>query len=495
MTGASQAERAAGVFVDAYWADTALIDERTEEQPAANLVRSVQDSVVRDWNGLYFGGVCFKKQRPVQPDLYKTAAVKACHFSAHAQAKIATDTTGAVTRHGLHEGLHALMRHKHGYVDVVMTSGEATGVEADEAKIAAMRAGVGPQKPLGLGSGVTPENVGKYLGLGVDVLLVATGVSDDFHELSDKKLTALVDAVVAWDREQEAREELRNVVLEKEFRGNQHMLELEDQSTEFRAGRSTQTSRMLARARSLSPAQHAFLDTEKKHRQAVEERKFPFAKVPMCLKRRKRHLLLQSENVQDDFRQPPELFQYAWLDPSSICLDMNRCVLEMLVPFCFGNRGTSTSQQGRRIDLVAGPDAAGFYYAGALASYLDCGFLSLRKEGKLGCETVGVEFVNYTGKSQSIHVRNNFELGGLNVLLVDQWVETGGTMDGCVRLITEELGCNLVGIATVGCEGNDAVRGALKNWTNIPVHQVTPACLRGFLDNRYLLGMKRALKI
>ena len=52
---------AQGTTVDGYWADEALIDERTEDQPVA---RWTQEAVqATGWTGLYFGGVCFKKQR------------------------------------------------------------------------------------------------------------------------------------------------------------------------------------------------------------------------------------------------------------------------------------------------------------------------------------------------------------------------------------------------------------------------------------------------
>ena len=144
-----------GFRIDAYWADDACIDEFEKSQAIAE--RIAEARARSGWDGLYFGGVAFKKQRPVAPEHHATAA------------RLAT-----------------------GYMDVVTTSGIATGQEADLAKIEDFRAAIGAA-PLALASGITPENAARYCPL-VDYFLVATGINhaDDFYNIDPDRLDALL---------------------------------------------------------------------------------------------------------------------------------------------------------------------------------------------------------------------------------------------------------------------------------------------------------------
>lgn len=145
------------ISVDAYWADDARIDERVaaDQQVEAEAIKRIRDDC--NWNGLYFGGTAFKKQREVDPADYATSA-------------------GLATR----------------YMDVVTTSGIATGHSADIEKIRVFRESC-DDSPLALASGITPENVETYLPW-VDVVLVATGInfSDDFYNIDPDKLSLLL---------------------------------------------------------------------------------------------------------------------------------------------------------------------------------------------------------------------------------------------------------------------------------------------------------------
>lgn len=144
-----------GLPIDAYWADDACIDERTDTQTVAEEIAKIRaDS---GWSGLYFGGTSFKKQRPVPPEMDQKAA------------DIAKD-----------------------YMDVVTTSGVATGHEADLSKIAKFRAGIG-DRPLAVASGITPENAHLYVN-DVDCFLVATGINydGDFYNIDPARLEALL---------------------------------------------------------------------------------------------------------------------------------------------------------------------------------------------------------------------------------------------------------------------------------------------------------------
>ena len=128
---------------------------REAEQAAAEEIARIRaDS---GWTGLYFGGVAFKKQRPVDPAQHRRAAGIARPF-----------------------------------MDVVTTSGIATGHAAEDGKIAEFRLGLG-DAPLALASGVTPDNAARY-GRDVDCFLVATGINRDrdFYNIDPARLKALL---------------------------------------------------------------------------------------------------------------------------------------------------------------------------------------------------------------------------------------------------------------------------------------------------------------
>ena len=140
---------------------------------------------------------------------------------------------------------------------------------------------------------------------------------------------------------------------------------------------------------------------------------------------------------------------FAWLDPSTLYINaaIFRAVVDDLVaPF-----------DAADVDVVAGFDAMGFVLGSAIAVRLGKGFLTLRKAGKLPVESDTVEFVNYSGRAQEMEMRTPAFRPGTRVLLVDQWVETGGTMDAGVRLV-EGQGGVVAGIATVCIEENERTR-------------------------------------
>lgn len=80
----------------------------------------------------------------------------------------------------------------HGFIPT--TSGTATGVAAEIGRIADLRAAIGPDAPLAVASGITPDNVGEYAPY-LSHVLVATGVSSSFHEFDPLLLARLVRAV------------------------------------------------------------------------------------------------------------------------------------------------------------------------------------------------------------------------------------------------------------------------------------------------------------
>lgn len=139
--------------VQGVWADDAGIYEHSLEQSYASDTRTAQQELAPQT--LYFGGVAFKYQRTVS-DLEL-----ACQAA---------------------EGL----------MDVITTSGPGTGKAASIEKVRRMKGAT--EIPIGIASGITPENVREYLPY-VDYYLVATGISKSFTELDPIKVKELVEAV------------------------------------------------------------------------------------------------------------------------------------------------------------------------------------------------------------------------------------------------------------------------------------------------------------
>ncbi|WP_150126609.1 hypothetical protein [Burkholderia cenocepacia] len=89
----------------------------------------------------------------------------------------------------------AVMAHQRRMVPC--TSGSATGVAADVEKIRSIRAALGTA-PLGIASGITPDNVLDYAPF-VSHILVATGVSSNFYDFDFERLAVLVNRVRSLD--------------------------------------------------------------------------------------------------------------------------------------------------------------------------------------------------------------------------------------------------------------------------------------------------------
>ncbi|NXF11165.1 APT phosphoribosyltransferase, partial [Smithornis capensis] len=70
---------------------------------------------------------------------------------------------------------------------------------------------------------------------------------------------------------------------------------------------------------------------------------------------------------------------------------------------------------------------------------LQKGFLAIRKAGHLCVQTLAQPYTDYSGREKVMEVRTDAISPGLRILLVDQWIETGGTMRAAIELV-ERLG-------------------------------------------------------
>jgi len=101
----------------------------------------------------------------------------------------------------------------------------------------------------------------------------------------------------------------------------------------------------------------------------------------------------------------------------------------------------------KNVDLVLGIEARGFIFGPALAYRLNAGFVPVRKPRKLPAETAKVTYdLEYGSDSLEIHV-DAIE-PGQRVVLVDDLLATGGTMEATIKLV-QQLGGEIAGLGFV----------------------------------------------
>jgi adenine phosphoribosyltransferase len=94
----------------------------------------------------------------------------------------------------------------------------------------------------------------------------------------------------------------------------------------------------------------------------------------------------------------------------------------------------ASAYRDRRIDKVAAIESRGLIVGAALAHALRCGFVPIRKEGKLPAENFGQDYELEYGTDRLEMHRDGIERGE-RVLLVDDLIATGGTAEAALRLI------------------------------------------------------------
>ena len=108
-------------------------------------------------------------------------------------------------------------------------------------------------------------------------------------------------------------------------------------------------------------------------------------------------------------------------------------------------RAMADAVADRNIELVAGPEARGFVIGAPLALELGVGFVPIRKSGKLPAETVEASY-NLEYGTDKLAVHKDAVRPGQRVLVADDLLATGGTIETCVRLL-KQLGAEVVGAA------------------------------------------------
>lgn len=100
--------------------------------------------------------------------------------------------------------------------------------------------------------------------------------------------------------------------------------------------------------------------------------------------------------------------------------------------------------EGVDFDVIAGTESRGFIFGVPIAYNLHKAFVPVRKKGKLPRETVSAEYELEYGKAE-IEMHKDAIQPGQKVVLVDDLIATGGTIEAAARLV-EELGGEVVKI-------------------------------------------------
>ena len=101
--------------------------------------------------------------------------------------------------------------------------------------------------------------------------------------------------------------------------------------------------------------------------------------------------------------------------------------------------------RGHRLDVVAAAEARGFIFAAPLALELNVGFVPVRKPGKLPFDTHAFHYELEYG-SDTLEIHTDGIAPGQRVLLVDDLLATGGTVEACCKLV-ERGGGTVAGLA------------------------------------------------
>ena len=118
-------------------------------------------------------------------------------------------------------------------------------------------------------------------------------------------------------------------------------------------------------------------------------------------------------------------------------------------------------------DMIVGVESRGFIIGAPLAVNMGKGFVPVRKPGKLPGATIGVEYKLEYGVDR-LEMHADALAGGARVLMVDDLLATGGTMEAACKLV-EQIGGEVVGCSFIvelpDLKGRDKL-------TRFPVHSL-----------------------
>ena len=110
--------------------------------------------------------------------------------------------------------------------------------------------------------------------------------------------------------------------------------------------------------------------------------------------------------------------------------------------------------------VVVGPESRGVIFGCPVAHELKIGFVPVRKPGKLPRETVSLKYDLEYG-SNELHMHKDSVKTGDKVLIIDDLLATGGTVDATIKLVEgmggEVVGCGFL-IELEGLNGRELLK-------------------------------------
>ena len=146
-------------------------------------------------------------------------------------------------------------------------------------------------------------------------------------------------------------------------------------------------------------------------------------------------------NLKDLIREIPNFPQdgVSYKDITPLLKDpvgLSAAVQTMLAPYA-----------DTEVDLVVGIEARGFVFATPIALELRCGFVPVRKPGKLPAATLRRDYALEYGET-ALEIHADAIARGQKVLVVDDVLATGGTLAATCQTL-EELGAVVEGISVL----------------------------------------------
>ena len=117
--------------------------------------------------------------------------------------------------------------------------------------------------------------------------------------------------------------------------------------------------------------------------------------------------------------------------------------------------------EGVDYDVIAGAESRGFIFGAPLAYKNGKGLVLVRKKGKLPRETVSMEYALEYGTG-TIELHKDSIKPGQKVVIVDDLIATGGTVEACIKMV-ERLGGEVVKVIFLmelkGLKGRERLKG------------------------------------
>ena len=113
------------------------------------------------------------------------------------------------------------------------------------------------------------------------------------------------------------------------------------------------------------------------------------------------------------------------------------------------------------VDVIVGTESRGFIFGMPIAYNLHKSFVPVRKKGKLPCETVSASYDLEYGSAE-IEMHKDSIKPGQKVVIVDDLIATGGTIEAAIKLV-EQLGGEVVKVVFLmelaGLKGRERLKG------------------------------------